>query len=100
MPHIRDTFFESVIDEIDLYFPQRNVKKFAIFQPRNMPKRLDDVSTYGTDKVAWICNYFKWGECEDLGNEWSNLLGSILDSDTDCTLRQRHTQPQLIGPSY
>lgn len=89
---IRDRFLQQIIDQINRYFPDGDVKIFAIFQPKNLPKKLGDVSTYGIVEIVSLCDYFKWGECEELGNEWSNLLRNILDEDDDCLVRQRYTQ--------
>lgn len=89
---IRDTFLTKVIEEIENYFPEGNLQNFKIFQPKNLPRTIGQTSTYGLKEVLWICDYFKWDKCMNLVDEWKHVLMNIIDSDSVCALRQRHTQ--------
>lgn len=89
---IRDSFLDKVILEIENYFPQGHVKNFDIFVPSNLPKNSGDTSTYGIQEVFWLCDYFKFGDCPDLVEDWKTTLSSITDIDIVCEIRNNHTK--------
>lgn len=74
---VRSLPLDSIITEIGTYFPVGHVKNFAIFNPRNMPLRIGETSTYGNIEVSWLCEYFALGNCLELLREFHKLLNDI-----------------------
>lgn len=92
LDEIRDKFLKALKDEFTLYFPDGALRHFKIFLPTNLPTMERDVLSYERASVLWLCNYFDVADdCLQVHQEFLNLLLSIIENDSICTLIQRST---------
>lgn len=66
---IRDNFLENIKDEINNYFPMRDLGHFKIVRPSMFPNEVQASLGYGVREITNLCSIFKLFECKELLNE-------------------------------
>lgn len=93
IPLVRSAVLDAIIKMIKKYFPQEHVTSFAIFNPQNLPLDIGQTSTYGNAEVAWLCDYFKLGNCVEVLREFHKLLNDMIDdNEAYCQMQKRQTK--------
>lgn len=93
----KNNFLESLTTEINKYFPEGSFEDFDIFVPKNMPRDRNSALTYGCKEIQNIATRFNY-DPEIAGEDWKQLLLSMLEQDEYCTSLQK--SPESFWPSY
>lgn len=92
LSEIRNSFLDSIIQEIKSYFPSSDLALFHVFYPSNIPTEESLSITYGVKEINEFCEIFGMSECNKLLNEWAKLLESIILHEKFCTMRNDKTE--------
>lgn len=86
---------DELINSIKSYFPESDTKEFDVFLPSRIPEEESNIISYGVVEITKICKIFHWDEsdngCNQLLNDWTRLLRTIIDSPNFCNLRSINT---------
>lgn len=93
LDEVRDNFLDSLIEELDSYFPDGNMQDFDIFRPSEMPNANDEVRVriYGISEITDIAKYFGMNQ-ETILNEWQTLLLTIVKSNNYCLIKKEEVE--------
>jgi hypothetical protein len=86
---IREPFLEALIDQFKKYFPPGQLDNFKVFLAGNIPENEAMSRSYGHNEVRSLSTYFKWGECDELLEDWANLMNSVIQSSIFCTVNRQ-----------
>lgn len=92
LENIRKPFLDKLIEEIESYFPEYQVSIFEIFLPSRLPRNAGSSIRYGAREVITICEYLEWVNCNQLLQEWADLIDSIVTHENFCQLTQKNTK--------
>lgn len=86
---IREIYLNSLIGELDSYFPDGSMEDFDVFSPAKMPNTGDEVKTryYGLSEISRLSTKFEISETDTM-DEWQTLLLSIVRSKNYCTIKR------------
>lgn len=86
---MKEKFLNELIAEITSYFPAIDLKIFAVFNPKNLPRNgeTEELESHGRNEIKLLCTFFGWNECENYQNDWTNLLRSIVKNKNYTYLR-------------
>lgn len=89
----RTMILENLLSEYKSYFPDGDLKNFAVFDPMNMPMPNDYASArlYGTTKIKELSKYFQIGDPEKTVDQWILLLESVVASPNYCQIKNGQT---------
>lgn len=87
----RTILLDLLLAEFRRYFPDGDVKNFDVFDPKKMPGADDYVRVYGIIQIKELNMYFTIGDEEEILNEWSSLLRSIVSHPSYCIIKNSRT---------
>lgn len=70
----------------------RDLSHFKIFRPSMFPNEVQASLGYGVREITNLCRIFKLFECEELLNEWTTLVESIIESKDLCIFKNEKTE--------
>lgn len=91
--HYRTALINSVIKQINKFFPDGHLESFNVFDPQKMPDPSDysAIRTYGLTKIKDLNLFFKICDEEKLLIEWQSVLEEILSDSNYCVLKSGYT---------
>lgn len=86
---VREKYLDSLIGELESYFPDGNLEDFDVLSPAKMPKMNDESAArlYGIQKIGNLAKFFNIDEKKGV-EEWQVLLMSIVKSNNYCTIKR------------
>lgn len=90
--NIRGLFLNALIQQFEEYFPDEQFKNFEIFSPSRLPRNEGASIRYGSKEIFSICEFFEWENCNQLLQDWAELIDSIVTDEKFCELAQKNTK--------
>lgn len=90
----RSLLLDFLLNEFNSYFPDTDLKNFAVFDPNNMTMANDYASCrmYGINKIKELGKFFKIGDPEKVVDKWVLLLESVIISPNYCLIKNDQTR--------
>ena len=99
LKQIRESTLQTLIDEIERYFPEEDTDDWSIFDPKNLPTALDKFDDFGVSSVRVVAKSLGYEETvEELVQGWKKLMEILKEQDGICNPRQREENPAVFWP--
>ena len=96
---IRTSTLQTLIDEIERYFPEGETDDWSIFDPKNLPTSPAMFKDFGVESVRVVAKTLGYQETEEVIIEgWKKLMEIFKDQDGMCNPRQREEDPAVFWP--
>jgi hypothetical protein len=88
----RRVILNQIIDQLQKYFPDQDITKFTVFNPRHFPPNVGGFNTFGLEEVTQFAKMFGLPH-EDTMREWIDLMMKIASRADYC----EHTTDEPIS---
>ena len=96
---IRTSTLQSLIDEIERYFPEKETDDWSVFDPKNLPTTPDKFKDFGVESVRVVAKTLGYQETEeDIIEGWKKLIDIFKNKEGMCNPRQREEDPAVFWP--
>lgn len=91
--HYRKALIDSMINQINKYFPNGHLQSFSVLDPQKIPDPSDysAIRTYGISKIKDLNLFFKICDEDKIINEWQLVLEEILNNPNYCEVKSKRT---------
>ena len=80
---IKQPFLNSLLDEINSYFPEGELTDFMIFVPQHWSQSVTSLKTYGQDEIKRFSSKFQLPP-QTVAAEWKDIIIAISKQDDFC----------------
>ena len=96
---IRTSTLQTLIDEIERYFPEGETDDWSIFDPKNLPTSLHKFDDFGVVSVRVVAKKLGYQETEEqLVEGWKKMMKLLKQQDGICSPRHREENPAVFWP--
>ena len=96
---IRTSTLQTLIDEIERYFPEKETDDWSTFDPKNLPTSLEKFDDFGIESVRVVATSLGYQETEEqLVEGWKKMMNLLKQQDGICSPRQREEDPAVFWP--
>ena len=96
---IRRSSLQSLMYEIERYFPEGETDDWSIFDPKNLPTSLHKFDDFGVASVRVVAKKLGYQETEEqLVEGWKKMMKLLKQQDGICSPRHREENPAVFWP--